>query len=103
MSPEKMVKTFLRLRAQTLRGFFDRLKAAVPLERRPFLSMLFLLFRLIRRVGVRHAVADTDLGEYVFRFGGIFSIFRRIFATLTRKIWLLPPAEGPHSSRRIKS
>ena len=35
------------------------------------MNMLFLLFRLVRRVGVRHAVADTDLGEYVFRFGGI--------------------------------
>ena len=33
-----------------------------------------------------------------FGSAGFFSIFRRMFATLTRRIWLLPPAEGQTSS-----
>ena len=44
---------------------------------------------------LRHAVADAHLCEEILRLGGIFSIFRRMLAMFTRRIWLSPLARGP--------
>ncbi len=47
---------------------------------------------------LRHAVATPISVKRNSGSAGFFSIFRRMLAMFTRRIWLSPLARGPHSS-----